>query len=360
MVRVVGTVGALGAAAHVAFVPLFFWLGLPGMALVNVVSAAVWAAGWLANRRGDQSLAVALMTGEVVVFTLLATSALGLQAGFQYYMFGAIPFTLFITKWSGRLAVAVSAAMVATFFGLHLSVPDVVLALPSPAFALAFHFVNAAIAFAAIGLASYYFRDATVRARAKLEALAVTDSLTGVLNRRRLSEVLDLELGRSARTGRPLSVVLGEVDGFRGLVAGHGRECGDRALVAVAQALVRGARGSGVVGRWGGEEFLVLLPGEDVDGAASVAEVIRASVALAQADAGCDDVPFTMTFGVAQSRPTDAPRDVVARVDAALYRGKELGQNAVFVADSAAPWTVAEAHDAPAAALPTLPALAPG
>ena len=347
MVKVVATVGALGFLAHLAFVPLFLWLGLPWMAVVNVVSAAVWALGWVVNQRGYQSLAVSLMTAEVIVFTVLAVSVLGLQSGFQYYMFGGIPFTLFITKWRGEVALAVAGLMVAVFVGLHLTAPATQFAFPSPGFASALHLGNALVAFSAIGLASYYFRDATIRARAKLQALAVTDGLTGVLNRRRASEILGLELTRSARTGQPFSIVLGEVDQFNGFVDGHGRECGDHALTAVARTISSGLREFDAVGRWGGAEFLVLLPGEDLDGAERVAETLRAAVAETQIDGICGGTRVTMTFGVAQGRPRDEPRDMVARVDAALYRGKELGQNAVFRAEEAGSWTLNGIHDGP-------------
>ena len=345
MVEVVGTVGVLGTAAHVAFIPLFFWLGIPWMAAVNVVSAAVWGLGWVINRRGNQPLAVSLMTAEVIVFTVVAVSALGLQTGFQYYMFGGIPFTLFITKWRVHVSVAVAGVMVAVFVGLHLSAPAVAFVFPSPGFASVLHLANVLVAFSAAGLASYYFRDATIRARTKLQALAVTDGLTGVLNRRRASEVLDLELARSARTAQPFSIVLGEVDHFKGFVDGHGRECGDHALVAVAGAISGRLREFDVIGRWGGAEFLVLLPGEDLDGAARMAETLRSTVAATPVEGTCGGTQVTMTFGVAQSRPCDEPRDMVARVDAALYRGKELGQNAVFRAEAASSWTLNGVRD---------------
>jgi diguanylate cyclase (GGDEF)-like protein len=345
MVQVIGTVGALGAIAHTAFIPLFLWLGVPWLAAVNVASAAMWAVGWAANRRGHQPLAITLFTVEVVVHTVLATSALGLQAGFQYYMFGGIPFTLLNTRWRGRVLVALAGLMTAVFVGLLVAVPAVQLVFPDPRVALALRVANAVIVFSAIGMASYYFRDAAIRARNRLKALAVTDGLTGVLNRRRAAELLDQELGRSAQTGQPFSVVLGEVDHFKGFVDGYGRECGDRALAALAATLSGRLREFDVVGRWGGEEFLVLLPGRDLDGAARVAEALRSAVAVAPVGGDHVDTLLTMTFGVVQSRPSDTAQDVVARADAALYRGKELGQNAVFVAEAATPWTTADARD---------------
>ncbi len=176
-------------------------------------------------------------------------------------------------------------------------------------------------------------------ANAELLAISTTDRLTGLPNRRsydeRLSELSRLSLER----GEPLSAVMIDVDNFKRLNDAHGHPYGDRVLQRVATLLQQALRGEeDFVARFGGEEFIVLLPNADSEAAVKVAERIRVLVQVAGSPAlqresvfSTDDVWSTVSCGVATMLPSD-PFDaghLVAEADAALYRAKQQGRNRV-------------------------------
>ncbi len=173
-------------------------------------------------------------------------------------------------------------------------------------------------------------RRALVEANADLDVLARIDKLTGLHNRRHIEEQLDSLLHASGRTRAPVSLLMLDVDHFKRINDTEGHAVGDRALQSLAGALRLSLRPGDVCGRWGGEEFVVLLPGTDGATAAIIGERLRE--AAAEAPLWGDDgsrLHLTVSVGVACAVPTDVAQAVVARADAALYRAKGAGRNAV-------------------------------
>jgi diguanylate cyclase (GGDEF)-like protein len=152
----------------------------------------------------------------------------------------------------------------------------------------------------------------------RIRDIAVRDELTGTYNRRFLMESLARELARAGRSGGGFSVCLVDIDHFKAVNDTLGHAAGDDVLKQVAAIVGRGLRGSDVFGRFGGEEFLLVLPDTDPAGAKVLAERIRAAVAA--------ETRVTVTIGVAQHAGGDAAA-VLARADQALYRGKAAGRN---------------------------------
>jgi len=165
---------------------------------------------------------------------------------------------------------------------------------------------------------------------AELEALSKTDGLTRVANRRHVIELLHHELRQAHRYRRPLSVILVDLDHFKRINDTHGHLMGDRVLVAAVDALRRGVRDSDVVGRYGGEEFLLVLPNTDGEGAREVAERCRELVR----EARVGTVAITASLGVASYPTANITRadDLIHRADEALYRAKERGRDRVILA----------------------------
>ncbi len=162
----------------------------------------------------------------------------------------------------------------------------------------------------------------------RYEQMAMIDVLTGVSSRRRLEDVLERELDR-ARRGHPVSVILLDMDRFKSVNDRHGHEAGDDVLRSVARVLQQVTRLSDVIGRWGGEEFLVVCTDTDLEGATRLAE--RLAAALRESP-----VPVvgqaTASFGVAHAVEGDTLRDFIDRADLALYRAKEAGRDRVVAA----------------------------
>lgn len=171
------------------------------------------------------------------------------------------------------------------------------------------------------------------RRDAEIHRLARLDGLTEVPNRRYFHERLEAELSRARRYGSNLALLILDLDHFKRINDRHGHQIGDRALVRVAQLLSSDLlRRIDVVGRYGGEEFAVMLPETDLEGARTVAERIR--VAIERTVLHLDDggvVRMTASFGVAvrESHAVDTLDALVRRADGALYRAKENGRNRV-------------------------------
>jgi diguanylate cyclase (GGDEF)-like protein len=191
--------------------------------------------------------------------------------------------------------------------------------------------------------------SALKQTRDQLEALATTDPLTGALNRRAVSEAAQAELRRARRHGKPFAALLLDIDHFKRVNDTHGHQAGDRVLQQVAAACGAQLREIDRFGRWGGEEFIVLLPETDLDGALVVAERVRQAVA-ASSVAGDDGLPIAITtsIGVASLSLHDEPLEaLLARADTALYQAKHEGRNCVRAARVAAAAALALAASAP-------------
>lgn len=160
----------------------------------------------------------------------------------------------------------------------------------------------------------------------ELQRVASTDMLTGLHNRRKLDEVLGYEVERVHRYGGGLAVILLDIDHFKQTNDSYGHPAGDRVLAAVASILRSGARSIDSVGRWGGEEFMVICPQTELEGACALAEMLRLRIAAAEfPEVGRK----TCSFGVAALGRDETLPGLVARADAALYRAKQNGRNAV-------------------------------
>ena len=166
-------------------------------------------------------------------------------------------------------------------------------------------------------------------AEGELAELASTDGLTGLANRRRLDIVLAQEWSRAIRSGRPLSLLMIDVDHFKAYNDRHGHHVGDIALRNVAEALTAAIRRPGdLAARFGGEEFLVVLPETDAQGAIGLAETIRVAVESLRS-LGDDAYPITVSIGIATHLPIvgDRQERLFEAADKALYQAKHKGRN---------------------------------
>lgn len=170
-------------------------------------------------------------------------------------------------------------------------------------------------------------------AYARVEEMARTDSLTGLQNRRSAMERLEQEVRRSERTRRPLSLVMIDVDDFKKINDGRGHACGDEVLRGLGGLLLSSLRQLDVAARWGGEEFLVILPETSADGALVIAEKLRSAAEDLRMECDGDEIAFTITLGVSTSAADGPPLAECLRLaDEALYAGKRAGKNRVVPA----------------------------
>jgi diguanylate cyclase (GGDEF)-like protein len=161
----------------------------------------------------------------------------------------------------------------------------------------------------------------------ELERRSQTDTLTQIANRTRIDALLRQEIERASRYARPFAVILFDIDHFKAVNDAHGHLAGDKVLVALARIVAEAVRSCDMVGRWGGEEFLVLCPETEAASAMVLAERLRLAVR---------EHPFetpsrqTVSLGLAVYTPGDTVDSLLARADAALYRAKEAGRDQVM------------------------------
>jgi diguanylate cyclase (GGDEF)-like protein len=166
-----------------------------------------------------------------------------------------------------------------------------------------------------------------------LKEQATHDPLTQVFNRRALEEIINVEHSRSLRNQSPLSVVMLDIDYFKRLNDRYGHSVGDQVLVTIAALLVNNTRGYDSIARFGGEEFIILLPNTTVDKAQVIAEKLREKVENHEYLIKDNrDVDITASFGVTSCELASEPwASVLDRCDSALYLAKESGRNRVIV-----------------------------
>lgn len=166
---------------------------------------------------------------------------------------------------------------------------------------------------------------------ATLARLSTTDPVTGLRNRRYAAEFLSLEVLRAVRYHTPLAVLLLDLDHFKRVNDTHGHRVGDSVLQVVADTLRATLRATDVAGRYGGEEFLVVLPQTDLAGAAVLAERVRAAIEEIAIDVGgVAPLSVTVSIGVAAlDERAGGAEQLVERADAALYAAKDAGRNRV-------------------------------
>ncbi len=171
-----------------------------------------------------------------------------------------------------------------------------------------------------------------VRAQRQLMEFASVDPLTGLYNRRHFMTTVSQELARSERYGGPLCIALADLDHFKGINDRLGHDAGDSVLRHVSHVIRSAARNADCVCRWGGEEFMVLLPQTDIDGAVNIAERICQQVSEAPVLVSDQALQVTLTLGVAMLNPGEAFDNAVRRADQALYAGKAAGRNRAVLA----------------------------
>jgi two-component system cell cycle response regulator len=169
-------------------------------------------------------------------------------------------------------------------------------------------------------------QDELRRRNADLDRMSRTDGLTGLFNRRHLDEELLRQYSVSHRNRTPVSVLLLDIDHFKKVNDTYGHLAGDQVLQEFARRLKAEVRLEDIAGRWGGEEFLVILPGADPRSSGIVAERIRLAIARAPVAVDADRIEVTVSGGYATG-PLDNPDQQVSRADAALYDAKVAGRN---------------------------------
>lgn len=331
--RLMLVVSVIAGLAHIGFILLFHHVGVPVLALANVASVLCYVLAAVLIRRGQVNAATLLMGTEVLVHGVTATAMIGWDAGFHHYIVLTLPFAVVSANYRMWVRVAMTLGISLGYMGLDLVYrqAEPLVAVPAPLLS-SLHYINLATVLAVMAVLASTYYQLVRRSEHRLRELACTDPLTQLRNRRFMMEVAQHEAAVFERGGRPLSILLGDVDHFKRINDLHGHAVGDEVLCAIAGVLRDGVREVDHVARWGGEEFLVLLPGTELGEAHQVADRLRAAVQALGEVNGRRELGLSITLGLAELKPGENIEQALVRADRALYEGKQAGRNRVVLA----------------------------
>lgn len=319
---------------------------------LSLACAPLYAASLALLRRGRAEAAKMAFFSTATASSFLATALLlGRTPGLHMYFILVAAMTVLVWPWRarGRAAFFIAlnlAGFVWVQYGLDPSIvliPDYPRPWIAPVRSIAFYSI-CATTFALI----VYFQlraDADARALAdkaeanrnlmeQFRALSDVDPLTGLLNRRAMMRRLQEEAARVERGGEPFALAIADIDFFKDVNDERGHDAGDAVLAEFADLMRTALREADRVARWGGEEFLALLPATDRTGALVVADKLRARVAEHAFPTSAGEVRITASVGVAVHEGGGRPvGEAITRADAALYAGKRGGRNRAVLED---------------------------
>lgn len=340
---VIKYVSLVGFGGHFLYIFLLLGLGTYHLAIYNFFSCFVYLAAYWINQKGRPHLAIVLGAAEVIIHGAHATVSVGWNAGFHFYMLAFIPLIFYAPGW--RLSLKILYTSILCVFYVVLALYTQTFQPRNPISLLQTKILvsmNSLTVFLVISSMAYFYRMATLNAEKelqhtnkKLEDLATTDSLTGLLNRRTMMAMIETEASRINRNGNTFALILADIDNFKLVNDQHGHETGDQVLNEVSNLLKKSLRTHDQIARWGGEEFLILLPETDLQTAGKVAERLRGIIERNQTQSTETTIPVTITFGVS-SFTTEAKISMCINLaDKALYKGKLQGKNCVVVNSTA-------------------------
>lgn len=310
---------------------------------LGIVLLAIQAASYLVFRHFAHAEQLCVITLGLLLAVQVLESAASLKKSAKAGMGAPIWFS-----------ITILSALAA--YNIFRSIVVIVLGIPqNPEFPNPLEVLTALVFLGAgLGLGFGMFWIASAHIRIALEGLANADPLTGIYNRRIFTSLCEQELLRSARTGEPFSLIMFDIDHFKRINDRYGHRGGDAVLCAVVEKLRNAVRNIDTVGRWGGEEFVALLPKADAHAALIVAQRLRHSVeSLSQAipqsilthnssvtsnmpESNAEEIiPITISIGVATYRgQVKTISDLLHQCDTAMYRAKAEGRNRIVSVDT--------------------------
>ena len=320
-------------AIHILLFGLFLFLHVPVLLAANALSILVYVVCLRAIASGRLQTAGMLLSLEILGHAIIATWMVGWDSNFYFYLFFLVPIIAFSFQNAPLRRRGLSLAiMVVAVGGYALRRQTGVATAIGDGLTEAFGIGNALTAVALLLHATYLSVRFTLSMQLQLFHTAHRDSLTSLYTRRRVLQRLR-QIG-TERQAAATAIVLLDVDHFKQINDRHGHDFGDLMLQRVADSIAACVRDTDIAARWGGEEFLVLMPSTTVLEAWQVADRVRAHIREHAGQVQGAGLTVTATLAVAALQPGEAFRDALNRADQLLYQGKEAGRDRVMPASA--------------------------
>ena len=330
---------------HLIFIWLFAMVGVWPLILYNifVVSYYLWV--YRLVHGGFVRKGYLLTFGEITLQSVLTGVLIGFESGFYLYVLAIVPMFHYLPTVNDKSAkkmghhvpfildIIAMLISIAAYIGTRF-----IRKLPFEIYGADAHvifLVNLIFSFALLAIMSFFFvMDGQVAMKElnqeneELEHTSSVDPLTGLKNRRSMEVSLENAMAMAKSKGRLFSLIMGDIDNFKRINDTYGHDCGDQALTSVSEIFQASVRDNDIVSRWGGEEFLVLIIGNQAD-AVAVAERMRSHIEAQVLEYQGQEIRFTMTFGVSTYVPGYNLSKLIKMADENLYKGKTTGKNKV-------------------------------
>ena len=326
-------VSVFNGLGHAAFLIMLLFCEIHSLALFNAASVICYVICFRLARLRMIKASWLLLAAEVTIHGIAATSIIGWDASFHLYILLLLPVFMISCFENRALRYSLTAAVTGIYIWM-----DVELKYAQPSsmmnpltISLIDKFNLMTFIIISIIMTSLYYR-LVVKTELYLRKMAATDPLTGLRNRRSIHESAIMGAAGQRRYGRPVSFIMCDIDFFKNINDTYGHESGDEVLKSIAQIIKNEVREIDHAARWGGEEFLLLLPETPLQGGLLTAERLRKTIEQQKVQVKNTTISLTMTFGVSTLELDGSVLHAIDRADMALLEGKRAGRNRVVAA----------------------------
>lgn len=327
-----------GGATNLFYLYFFYYLEEPVLLGFSIFALTFYLIGYfLVDKR--PILFAYLTYFMAIIFTVLTTYFLGWGTGFHWWFFAIISMLHFIARPGDMRNYGLGGIVIVIFCGLYLISGETTF-LNSKLLGhwrlliVNFNIISVFLIIFCVGLLSRMVllsvNDKDNQRINRLEWMVLYDNLTDVYNRRTMEKIINRRLEQVSKN-QPLALVFADIDNFKELNDRYHHQFGDQILASVADILRQNFRVKDIVSRWGGEEFVVLLPTVEVEKVYDIVEQVRQQIEQTDFFYNHQLVKLTMTFGVVVSWAGNALTDVVEWADQCMYQGKARGKNQVVL-----------------------------
>lgn len=332
---VMNSFSLISLISHVIFAILFGIVGIFDLAIYYALTSFLWLVIYVYNQRGYNRFAFFGGVLESVVHASLTTFLLGWHGGFYLYIIVIIPLIFINAKLKQLYKVVVALLLGLLLLILFNQSPMIY---SNEIIGTYLNVLNIALAIIILAFIGHAFENSAedaeaelLRTNKKLMNMATTDPVTNLTNRRNMMARIEKEKEKIDRGGKPFTLIMVDIDNFKHVNDEYGHDGGDFVLISLAEMISVSIRKQDQVARWGGDEFLVMLPETDLEGGRVVAEKIRQRVLRTPFVYHEKDIPVTLTFGVGLCDANSGIGSTIRKADQALYFGKQAGKNRVSI-----------------------------
>ena len=314
-------------AVHVVLIPVFAHIGAVTLAIVNVLSVCAWAGGIFLIKQGLTSLALRVFCLEVVIHSTIVCAMLGLDAGFQFYLWTVSCLLMIDYQLTLKRASLYSVLMIIAFALLYVFFSNTNYPFAYSELLPHIKIINIIIAGLPMIYGMGFIREITLSQRLELTEMAARDPLTKLFNRRFAKKRIMNARESGIMNNSPLCMAMADIDQFKRINDNYGHDKGDTILVNISRLISEFMSEDDIAVRWGGEEFLLILTQSNERQAFAKIEALRTKIAALEAHPDCPDLKVTMSFGLIEWQPLTPIEKMLQYADSALYESKHSGRN---------------------------------